>query len=201
MPRSTNKSELMRFAFFALLAAVAVTAAACSSGSSASSTSTSATVAPAGTGSTSTSSGGAGTLTVSSGSASSVGTVLTGPNGHTLYRLTTETGGQIKCTGSCTSAWPPLTVTPGETPMLASGLKGTISTVMRPDGSTQVTYEGHPLYYYAADTSAGEAEGQGVGGVWFAMVPTASTSSSTPTTSTPTTSAPTTSTTAGGYSY
>jgi predicted lipoprotein with Yx(FWY)xxD motif len=123
-----------------------------------------------------------------------VGTVLTGPNGHTLYRLATETNGQIECTGSCAQAWPPLTVSAGQTPKLGSGLIGTISTVKRPDGTTQVTYEGHPLYYYAADTAAGQATGQGVGGVWFAMTPAGASPLSAP-------SSTTTSTTSGGYSY
>jgi predicted lipoprotein with Yx(FWY)xxD motif len=139
---------------------------------------------------------------VSSGSATSVGMVLTGPNGHTLYHLTTETNGKIECTGSCAQAWPPLTLSSGQSPTLASGLSGTIGTVKRPDGTTQVTYNGEPLYYYASDTSAGQAEGQGVGGVWFVVAPDSSSSGSSGTTSTTATpSAPTTSTTAGGYSY
>ena len=50
-------------------------------------------------------------------------------------------------------------------------MTGTIGTVKRPDGSTQVTYNGHPLYYYAPDSSAGQARGQGIDGVWFAQTP------------------------------
>jgi predicted lipoprotein with Yx(FWY)xxD motif len=118
--------------------------------------------------------------------------VLTGPNEHTLYHLTTEHNGKIECTGSCTQAWPPLTVASGSMPKLTSGLTGTIGTVKRPEGTTQVTYNGEPLYYYAADTGPGQAQGQGVGGVWFAVAPDSSTSGAT-TSTTPTTS--------GGYSY
>ena len=128
-------------------------------------------------------------MTVSSGTAV-VGKVLTGPNGHTLYHLTTETNGHIMCTGSCNQIWPPLTVSSGETPKLGSGVTGTIGTIKRPDGSTQVTYNGHPLYFYAPDSSAGQAMGQGIGGVWFAMAPAGATTSSGSTT-----------TTTGGYSY
>jgi predicted lipoprotein with Yx(FWY)xxD motif len=110
--------------------------------------------------------------------------------------LTTETNGQIKCTGSCAQEWPPLTVSAGQTPKLTAGEMGTIGTVKRPDGTTQVTYNGHPLYYYSADTSPGQATGQGIGGVWFAETVTGASSS----TST-STSAPNTTTTSGGYSY
>jgi len=102
--------------------------------------------------------------------------------------LTTEHNGAIECTGSCAQTWPPLTVPSGESPKLAANLKGTIGTVHRPEGTTQVTYNGHPLYYYAFDTAAGQAKGQGIGGVWFAVTTIA------------TSSAPTTST-SSGYSY
>jgi predicted lipoprotein with Yx(FWY)xxD motif len=209
-PRPTGSK---RWALGLILAAVALTAAACSSGPKAASSSTttsvagsSSTSAPAGTTPTTSARGTssnsrAATLTVTSGSATSVGTVLTGPNGHTLYHLTTEKNGMIECTGSCAQAWPPLTVPSGQTPKLTSGLGGTIGTVKRPDGTTQVTYNGEPLYYYASDTSAGQAEGQGVGGVWFVVSPDASSGSGTSLPSTSTTSAPTTSTTSGGYSY
>ncbi|MGO9341636.1 MAG: hypothetical protein ACLP6E_03830 [Acidimicrobiales bacterium] len=199
MHRSTIKSipgaARRRWALVPLLAAVAVTAAACSSGTSGASTSSSSSsTTPAAASGTTTTGGGA--LAVSSDMAASVGTVLTGPNGHTLYHLTTETNGQIKCTGSCSQEWPPLTVSAGQTPKLASGMTGTIGTVKRPDGTTQVTYDGHPLYYYAADTAAGQATGQGVGGVWFAVTP-AGASNSSSSSSVPTT----TTTTSGGYSY
>jgi predicted lipoprotein with Yx(FWY)xxD motif len=213
-----GSSGSRRWTLGLVLAALALTAAACSSGTNGAS-STTTTVAPGGstpttapagsTPTTAVSSPGSSsaTLTVSSGTATSVGSVLTGPNGHTLYHLTTEKNGSIDCTGSCSQVWPPLTVSSGQTPKLGSGLGGTIGTVKRPEGTTQVTYNGEPLYYYAPDTSAGVAMGQGVGGVWFAVAPDSSSSGSGSGSgsggsgSTSTTSAPTTSTTTGCYSY
>ncbi|MFZ0668400.1 MAG: hypothetical protein WAM97_21805 [Acidimicrobiales bacterium] len=124
---------------------------------------------------------------------SQLGKVLTGPNGHTLYLLTTEHNGTIMCTGGCAQEWPPFTVSSGTTASAASGLSGTVATVMRPDGTTQVTYDGHPLYYYAQDSAAGQTNGQGVGGVWFAVTPSGSAAS--------TSSSVAATTTSSSYSY
>ena len=172
-------------ALAALIAALAITAAACSSSPAASGGSTTSSTAG------STSSTAAASIALASATAGSVGTVVTGPDGHTVYELSTERNGAIQCTGSCTSTWPPLTVTAGQSTKLSAGLSGTLGTVHRPDGTTQVTYDGHPVYYYSGDSASGQANGQGVGGVWFALTPTGATSS---------TSGATTST-SGGYSY
>jgi predicted lipoprotein with Yx(FWY)xxD motif len=108
----------------------------------------------------------------------SVGTVLDDGRGFTLYHLTTETGGQIKCTGSCPQTWPPLLISSGQA--TASGdLSAKLGTVQRPDGSTQVTFDGMPLYTYAGDSAPGQANGQGVGGVWFAVTPSGAAGGST----------------------
>ena len=109
---------------------------------------------------------------VNTGTASGVGTVLVGRTGLTLYELDTEAGGQIMCTGACRSAWPPLLLPAGvasATP--GPGVTGTLGTIMRPDGGRQVTYDGRPLYLYSGDQSPGQANGQGIQGVWFAMTP------------------------------
>ncbi len=109
---------------------------------------------------------------VNTGTASGVGTVLVGKTGLTLYELDTEAGGQIMCTGACRSAWPPLLLPAGvasATP--GPGVTGTLGTIMRPDGGRQVTYDGRPLYLYSGDQSPGQANGQGIQGVWFAMTP------------------------------
>jgi len=140
-------------------------------------------------------SGGAGSVSISMGKAGSLGSVLTGPNGHTLYLLTTEHNGQIMCTGSCAQAWPPLTVPSGSMAKEGSGLSGAISTVTRPGGAIQASYDGHPLYYYSGDSAAGQASGQGVGGIWFAVTTAGKAAS------TSSVSKPTTTTTSGGYSY
>ena len=104
---------------------------------------------------------GAITLTVSHTSA---GDALAGPDGKTLYIRTSDTGGTSSCTGSCASTWPPLA---GTTVTAGAGVTGQFGTTTRDDGSTQVTHNGQPLYYYSGDQAAGDAKGQGIGGIWF----------------------------------
>jgi predicted lipoprotein with Yx(FWY)xxD motif len=116
--------------------------------------------------------------TVATASVPSVGRVLVGPNGHTLYTLATDTAGTTTCTGACATAWPPLTLPSGTTPTGAPEL----GTLTRPDGSVQVTAQGHPLYFYAADSAEGQDLGQGLGGVWFVAKPAGSSSTTTTTT-------------------
>jgi len=85
-----------------------------------------------------------------------LGTVLTDGVGHTLYWYAEDTAAKPGCTGSCASLWPPLM----GMPHAASGVKLTgLGTVRRPDGSVQVTYKGHPLYTYAADSAPGQMKG------------------------------------------
>jgi len=107
---------------------------------------------------------GGGGATVSVGS----GSLLVGANGMTLYLLTKDSNGTSTCSGGCANNWPPLTVT-GQ-PQAGTGLDTSLlGTTVRPDGSTQVTYNGHPLYYYKGDNAPGDANGQGSGGIWFAV--------------------------------
>ena len=109
-----------------------------------------------------------GSVTVSSRSVSGVGDVLVDTKGMTLYYLKTETAGSIMCTGGCATAWPPLLLPSGVASATAgSGVDSSkLGTITRPDGSTQVTYNGKPLYLFASDTSAGQATGQGVAGFY-----------------------------------
>jgi predicted lipoprotein with Yx(FWY)xxD motif len=89
--------------------------------------------------------------------------------GLTLYRNTTEKNGRIRCTGACTTAWPPLVVPAGATLVAGPGVaKAKLGTIKRPDGKRQATYAGSPLYRFAADRKAGDAHGQGLAGIWFA---------------------------------
>jgi predicted lipoprotein with Yx(FWY)xxD motif len=96
-------------------------------------------------------------------------TVLTNTKGLTLYTLVGETNGKFICTGSCLKAWPPLLVAAGTTP------KGPVKlgTIKRPEGKTQVTFKGMPVYTFASDSKKGEANGEGVDdvGVWHAVTP------------------------------
>ncbi len=107
--------------------------------------------------------------------------VLTNSKGLTLYWFVPDTSTKSNCNGSCATYWPPVKgpVTAG------SGVTGTLGTITRSDGSTQATYDGHPLYTYVGDTAPGQAKGNGLnlsGGVWHEMTvsgatPAASTSS------------------------
>jgi len=93
-------------------------------------------------------------------------TVLTRTNGHTLYSLSVETHGRFVCTGGCLGTWKPLVVAQGVKP------KGPVKlgTIRRPDGKTQVTFKGRPLYSFGGDAKAGEANGEGFKdvGTWHA---------------------------------
>ena len=98
-----------------------------------------------------------------------VGTVLVDGTGFVLYALTTDNGGAAPCVDACATAWPPLI---GTGIGVAEGVPltpGKFTLVKRPDGTTQVAANGHPLYRYAGDTQQGQAGGQGVGGVWFVV--------------------------------
>jgi predicted lipoprotein with Yx(FWY)xxD motif len=107
-------------------------------------------------------------VTVGSASSPSFGTVLTGPNGMTLYTHAGDTATSSSCTGSCATTWPPLE-TKGQ-PIAGSGVTGQLGTITRPDGTTQVTYRGLPLYYWQGDTKAGDTTGDGVEGFSIATV-------------------------------
>ncbi|HEX9122893.1 MAG TPA: hypothetical protein VF984_05975 [Actinomycetota bacterium] len=138
----------------AVVAAGALLLAACSNGSS----------------TTPSKSGGGGQgLTLGTDSVNGIGTVLDTSKGLTLYYNTREAGGKIVCTGSCASVWPPMLVN-GSTPAVPAGVTGTFGTVGRPDGTTQLTFGGFPLYTYAGDSAPGQATGQGLQGIWFAAM-------------------------------
>ena len=106
--------------------------------------------------------------TVGSATIPGVGTVLVNAQGFTLYHMKTETASNIRCTGACEGVWPPL-LAAGGSPKAGPGVTGTLGTTPRPGGAVQVTYGGQPLYTYSGDTSPGQANGQGVQGVWFAV--------------------------------
>jgi predicted lipoprotein with Yx(FWY)xxD motif len=101
----------------------------------------------------------------------SAGSSLAGENGMTLYTKADDTTTSSTCSGSCTTTWPPFTIDTGEQVTAGAGVTGTIGTITRDDGSLQVTYNGHPLYYYSGDSKAGDSAGQGLGGIWYIADP------------------------------
>ncbi len=102
-----------------------------------------------------------------------IGTVLVDSAGHTIYWFAKDTPTTSNCNGSCATYWPPVkgpvTAAPG------TSLPDKFGTIKRADGTVQATYDGHPLYTYAGDSSAGQTSGNGLkasGGLWWAMTPT-----------------------------
>jgi predicted lipoprotein with Yx(FWY)xxD motif len=88
-------------------------------------------------------------------------TVLTNAKGFTLYAFSPDTSTTSKCVGTCAQVWPPVLG-----PVTAAGVKGTFGTINRADGTTQATFDGHPLYTYVGDTAPGQTKGNGIKGLW-----------------------------------
>jgi predicted lipoprotein with Yx(FWY)xxD motif len=124
-------------------------------------------------GSSGSTSGGSGSPAAAAASAvttANVGgaTVLTNSKGFTLYSFAPDTSTTSNCNGACATNWPPVTG-----PVAASGVQGTFATIKRSDGSTQASFNGHPLYTFVLDTAPGQAKGNGVnafGGVWHEII-------------------------------
>ena len=99
-----------------------------------------------------------------------VGRVLVAANGRTLYLFTADRGTKSVCYRQCASYWPPLIA---QKPTAGAGLKASLlGTTKRRDGKLQVTYAGHPLYFFTEDKTAGDVKGQGYihfGGAWWVM--------------------------------
>jgi len=157
MIRSLTRLNPLRMllALLAVAAAAAVLAACSSSGPSSSS------------GGSSSSSGGSPAAAAAGGlKTATIGgaTVLTSASGFTLYSFAPDTSTTSNCNGTCAQNWPPVTG-----PATASGVTGTFGTIKRSDGSTQATFDGHPLYTFAGDTAPGQNKGNGLnvnGGLW-----------------------------------
>ena len=98
---------------------------------------------------------------------------LVDAKGRTLYDFPPDMRGASTCYGACASLWPPLT-TIGK-PHAGSGVAASLlGTTKRSDGKVEVTYGGHPLYYYVADTKRGQTTGQGLnqfGAPWWVISP------------------------------
>jgi predicted lipoprotein with Yx(FWY)xxD motif len=143
-----------------LLTAASLAAALLAVTACASSSNTTTTITPSGTPAAAASSGTTLKTTTIGGTQ-----VLTNSAGLTLYWFAPDTSTTSKCTGSCATYWPPVKGPATE----GSGVTGTVGVITRPDGTMQATYNGHPLYTYAADGGPGQNKGDGLnvsGGVW-----------------------------------
>ena len=118
---------------------------------------------------TSNASGGSSTIGVSH--IGGLGKVLVDSSGRTVYLFENDTGPKSTCSGACASEWPPVT-TNGK-PTAGDGVTSSlVGTTKRSDGTTQVTYNGHPVYLFSGDQKPGDATGQNVdafGAEWFVL--------------------------------
>jgi predicted lipoprotein with Yx(FWY)xxD motif len=163
------------FASTAPLLIAAALLAGCGSSTKSTSSSSSAAAAPATTAATPAAAPaaapGAGAAVAIGTKTAKLGTVLAGHKGLTLYMFESDKPGSSSCTGACAQVWPPVTGSPHASGKAVSADLGTIT---RSDGTRQVTYKGHPLYYFAKDKDNGDAYGQGVkgfGASWYVLAP------------------------------
>jgi predicted lipoprotein with Yx(FWY)xxD motif len=166
----------------ATLAVAALAVAGCGSSSSkteaggypASSSATQSTAAPAANAAVTSASGSTATGTAVGVLHTSLGTILVaGPKKMTVYLFEADKGSTSTCSEACAQAWPPVTTT-GEPKAEGGAAAADLGTTTRSDGTKQVTYKGHPLYYYVTDQQSGETTGQGVnsfGAAWYVLSP------------------------------
>jgi len=101
-----------------------------------------------------------------------LGTYLLGYTGMTLYSNAKDNVGTSTCYAACAQTWPPYIVSPSDRYNLEYGVNtADVGTITRADGTLQVTYNGHPLYFYSGDTTGSDYNGQGVHGVWYVVAP------------------------------
>jgi predicted lipoprotein with Yx(FWY)xxD motif len=118
-------------------------------------------------------SGGGGSAVALTTHSSPDGQYLTDGDGKTVYIFEKDKDSTSTCSGDCAKEWPPVT-TDGAPTASGGATGGMAGTTDRSDGTTQATYNGHPLYYFADDESAGDMNGQGeddFGGLWTAVTP------------------------------
>jgi predicted lipoprotein with Yx(FWY)xxD motif len=121
--------------------------------------------------------GGASAGTIKAANTGNLGQILVDGQSRTLYLFEKDQGNKSSCADACASVWPPATTSASPKP--GSGVDASkLGTTKRSDGTTQVSYAGHPLYYYAPDgTTAGSTQGQGLdqfGAKWFVLSPSGS---------------------------
>jgi predicted lipoprotein with Yx(FWY)xxD motif len=164
----------------ACAALVAVLLAGCGSSSKSSSatTTTTASTAAAASASSTTASTQTAATTASAVAVSTkhskLGMILAaGPKKLTVYMFEADKGGQSACSGACAKVWPPVTSAAGAQ-AAGAAVAAALGRMTRSDGTTQITYKGHPLYFYDDDKDSGDAYGQGsnaFGAGWYVLKP------------------------------
>jgi predicted lipoprotein with Yx(FWY)xxD motif len=104
---------------------------------------------------------------------SKLGQILVDEKGMTVYLFVADTGTTSTCYTSCATIWPPV-LTTGAPQAGAGASASLLGTTTRTDGKVEVTYAGHPLYYFVQDKAAGDTTGQGIngfGGLWWVLSP------------------------------
>jgi predicted lipoprotein with Yx(FWY)xxD motif len=94
-----------------------------------------------------------------------------GPKRLTVYLFEADKGGASSCSGECATVWPPVS---GHPQASGQAVPSHLGTITRADGTTQVTYNGHPLYLYSRDKDNGDSYGQGLnsfGASWYVLTP------------------------------
>ncbi len=164
-----------------LAIAVAIVLAGCGGGSKpsastgTSSTSSNTSSASSVTSSTTSTAAAAGPTVVSTKSNAVLGTTIlaAGQKKLTVYMFAADHGASSACYGACAGAWPPVTTT-GSPKAQGGASAAKLGTINRTDGTKQVTYAGHPLYYYTPDTAEADISGQGInsfGALWYVLSP------------------------------
>jgi len=111
--------------------------------------------------------------TIAVASNSKLGQILVDGAGKTVYLFVADSGSSSTCYTTCAQIWPPV-LTSGPPPAGTGASASLLGTTTRTDGKTEVTYAGHPLYYFVQDKQPGDATGQGVngfGGLWWVLSP------------------------------
>jgi len=102
-----------------------------------------------------------------------LGQIIVDGRGRSLYLFEKDTHGRSACSGLCTTYWPPL-LTNGKSMAIKGAKPSLLGSVRRADGSRQVSYAGHPLYFFSGDTGRGQTNGEGLqdfGAGWYALAP------------------------------
>ena len=173
-----------------IIAAGAMTAAAClltaCGGASGSATSAPPTASSSGSAAAAASSGSGLDTALHATTNSSLGPIVVDGAGRTLYRFDKDSASPpaSNCEGACAKLWPPVLV--GAQISLTGVNRTLLGTIKRADGTVQLTLHGWPLYRYAGDSAPGDVNGEGIGGIWFAVRPTGAKALSASSTSTST---------------